>query len=133
MVRESRPTRVPLDVYESAKVAASVTSRTVAQQIAHWVRLGRELELSPQVTYRDVVRVLAGRSSYDALSVDEQALVRRVWAERIAEHTRQLDFADELGRTGAQYSEFDAEGVVPAEDRDSGARPPDSLGRGRPQ
>lgn len=112
MVQESRPARVPLDLYESAAVAAGITSRTVAKQIAHWVRLGRELEMSPQVTYRDIVRVLAGRDSYDSLSAHEQAIVRQEWAERIAETQAQLDFADEFGRAGSWYSELDGDGNV---------------------
>lgn len=83
MTRSSQPTRLPADVYESALAATRVTSRTVPQQIAHWARIGRELEMSPRVSHREIARVLAGTGSYDSLSEQEQAIVREEWATRI--------------------------------------------------
>ncbi|MBS1698287.1 MAG: hypothetical protein JST25_07780, partial [Actinobacteria bacterium] len=59
MTRTSQPTRLPADVYDSALAATALTSRTVPQQIAHWARIGRELELSPQINHRQIARVLA--------------------------------------------------------------------------
>ncbi|MGI8947595.1 MAG: TA system antitoxin ParD family protein [Ornithinimicrobium sp.] len=40
-------------------------SRSAAQQINHWARIGRELEASGKVSQRDIEAVLAGDGSYD--------------------------------------------------------------------
>ncbi|GAA1486575.1 TA system antitoxin ParD family protein [Brachybacterium fresconis] len=112
MSRSSQPTRLPADVYESASVAARVTSRTVPQQIAHWARIGRELEMSPQVSHRDVARVLAGTGSYDELSGQEQAVVRQEWADRMAALRSTLDYASAFSAGGESYSELDEDGNV---------------------
>lgn len=110
MTRSSQPTRLPADVYESASAAARVTSRTVPQQIAHWARIGRELEMSPNVNHRQVARVLAGTGVYDALSEQEQAIVREEWAERMAARRTKLDYAAQFSAAGESYSELDEDG-----------------------
>ena len=110
MTRSSQPTRLPADVYESASAAARVTSRTVPQQIAHWARIGRELEMSPKINHRQVARVLAGAGSYDSLSEEEQAIVREGWAERVAARRATLDYAAQFSAAGESYSELDEDG-----------------------
>lgn len=112
MTRSSQPTRLPADVYESASAAARVTSRTVPQQIAHWARIGRELEMSPQVNHRQVARVLSGTGSYDALSEQEQAIVRDEWTERMAARRAALDYAAQFSSTEESYSELDEDGKL---------------------
>lgn len=112
MTRTSQPTRLPSDVYESAQAAALVTSRTVPQQIAHWARIGRELEMSPQVNQRQVARVLAGAGPYDSLGEEEQALVREEWAQRATALRGELDYAARLAAEGEAYSEVDESGTV---------------------
>lgn len=112
MSRSSQPTRLPADVYESASAAASITSRTVPQQLAHWVRLGRELEMSPGVNHRLVSKVLAGEESYDSLGEEEQALVRADWAQRMESRVDQLDYVTRFDADGDSYSEIDENGDV---------------------
>ncbi len=110
MTRTSKPTRLPADVYESALAATLVTSRTVPLQIAHWARIGRELERSPGVNHRAITRVLAGTSSYDALGEQEQAIVREEWADRVTALRSKLDYAAQFASAGEPYSEVDEDG-----------------------
>ncbi|WP_454294237.1 TA system antitoxin ParD family protein [Salana multivorans] len=110
MTRSSQPTRLPADVYESALAATRVTSRTVPQQIAHWARIGRELEMSPRVSHREIARVLAGTGSYDSLSEQEQAIVREEWATRIVALRGALDYSAQFSTDGESYSEADEDG-----------------------
>ncbi len=110
MTRASQPTRLPADVYESALAAARVTSRTVPQQIAHWARIGRELEMSPRVNHRQIVRVLTGTGSYDSLGEREQAIIREEWAARMTELRDGLDYAARFAAGGESYSEADEDG-----------------------
>jgi hypothetical protein len=112
MSRTSQPTRLPSDVYESAAAAAALSSRTVPQQIAHWARLGREVEMSPQVNARAVARVLAGADSYDEIGEHEQAIVRSKWDERASKLRSELDYAERFASAGESYSELDDSGEV---------------------
>lgn len=119
MTRTSQPTRLPADVYESALAATLVTSRTVPQQIAHWARIGRELEMSPAVNHRQIASVLAGAGSYDELGEQEQAIVREQWAERMVALRGELNYAARFAAAGESYSEVDDDGkliVHPARD-----------------
>jgi hypothetical protein len=108
----SPPTRLPDDLYQAAKSTAAVNSRSAAQQIAHWARIGRELEASSGVSQRDVERVLAGDGSYDALSEREQAIVRAAWDERVAARRASLDYEATFLGTGESWSEADPDGNV---------------------
>ncbi len=112
MTRTSQPTRLPADVYESAVAAAHVASRTVPQQIAHWARIGRELEMSPRVNHRAIAQVLAGAGSYDSLGEQEQAIVREEWAERVTALRNGLTYEAAFNAAGESYSELDEEGNV---------------------
>ena len=112
MTRASQPIRLPTDVYESAAAVARIASRTVPQQLAHWARIGRELEMSPQVNHREVARVLAGAGSYDSLGEREQAIVRKGWANRISELRAGLNYEAEFAAAGESYSQVDESGDV---------------------
>lgn len=111
-MRTSQPTRLPADVYDSAAKQAAAASRTVPQQIAHWARIGRALEMSPQVNHRAVEQVLAGDGSYDLLGEREQALVRGAWAERATALRETLDYRTTFEQAGESYSEADEDGNV---------------------
>lgn len=82
------------------------------QQIAHWARIGRELERSPQVNQRAVARVLAGDDSYDLLGEREQAIVRSTWGERITALRNTLNYEDSFTAAAEAYSEADEDGTV---------------------
>jgi len=110
MTRSSQPTRLPADVYESAVAAAKAASRTVPQQIAHWARIGREMESSPTVNHREIARVLAGTDPYDSLAEREQAIVRETWEERTRKLREGLDYATTFDSAGEEYSELDEDG-----------------------
>ena len=111
-MRTSPPTRFPADIYESALASASADSRSVPQQIAHWARIGREFERSPQVNHRAVAQVLAGDGSYDLLAEREQAVVRATWAERANAFRDALNYEERFLATRESYSEADEDGHV---------------------
>ena len=106
------PTRVDDELYASAKAVGAVMSRSAAQQLAHWARVGRELEASGSISARDIARVLAG-DDYDSLSAEDQAVVRAAWAERIAARLADLDLEAEFVAEGhATVVELDEHGHV---------------------
>ena len=108
----SAPTRIDEDVTSAAKAAAELLSRSTAQQVNHWARIGRELEASKSVSQRDIAQVLGGRSSYDALNVREQAIVRAEWNERMTALREGLDLATEFSAAGEGWVEADEHGRV---------------------
>jgi hypothetical protein len=106
------PTRIDEDVATAAKAAGELLSRSAAQQVNHWARIGRELEASKSVSQRDIAQVLGGRASYDALNVREQAIVRAEWNERMTALREGLNLATEFSAAGQAWVEADEEGKV---------------------
>lgn len=112
MAAASPPTRLDGELYEAAKAAGAVMSRSAAQQIAHWARIGREIESSDSISHRDVAAVLAGAESYDRLPSPEQAVVRAEWSQRLKERIAGTDLVDVFAERGQSYVELDADGQV---------------------
>lgn len=104
------PTRVSGELFAAAKSSGAVHSRSAAQQIDHWARIGRELEASTGVSQRDVEAVLAGDGSYDALQEREQAIVRGTWDEQIADRLSSLDLEQRFQAAGVEWVEGDDDG-----------------------
>lgn len=116
------PTRIDDDLYASAKIVGPLMSRSAAQQIAHWARIGREIEAADSVSLRAVAAVLAARRNYDALTAEEQAVVRAEWAERMGVRREGLDFAQEFSDQGRSYVELDDSGHVVRHEPQAGDR-----------
>lgn len=106
------PTRVDGDLFDAARSAGEANSRSAAQQLNHWARIGRALEASGDLCHRDIERVLAGSGSYDALGEREQAVVRTTWDERVVTGIADLNFETEFAAAGESWSEADADGRV---------------------
>ena len=108
------PTRLDPDVYSDAAAVAPTTSRSTAQQLSHWARLGREVEATVIISTRrrTVEAVLAGRDAYDELSGDEQALVRTAWQERIEGLLERVDVGRQRRNEGKTYLALDDAGNV---------------------
>jgi len=106
------PTRVDRELLESARVVGDTMSRSAPQQLAHWARIGREIELGSSVTQSKIANTLAGRTSYDDLNADEQAVVRAGWADRAAELLANLNLAAEFATDGRTYVDLDHMGRV---------------------
>jgi hypothetical protein len=106
------PARIDDELYASAKLVGPLMSRSAAQQIAHWARIGREIEAAASVSQRDIAEVLAGSRGYDKLTAQEQAVVRAEWAERMDARRRGLDLAQQFSGQGRSYVELDDDGQV---------------------
>lgn len=125
------PARIDDELYASAKLAGSVQSRSASQQVAHWARIGREIEASSSISHRDIAAVLAGSRSYDSLDAKEQAVVRAEWSARMDVIRSELNLAERFAESGRSWVELDDKGRV-AERRSTeaagtepaGAKPP---------
>lgn len=106
------PVRLSDDLYEVASQVAATMSRSAAQQIAHWARLGKAVEESPGLSVAAVRDLLANAGGYDRLTDAEQTVVLDVWRRQFAARRESLDFAREFTRQGRQWSELDEHGKV---------------------
>ncbi len=106
------PTRIEDDLYASAKLAGDAQSRSASQQVAHWARIGREIQASTSISHREIAEVLAGRRSYDGLDSKAQAVVRAEWAERMAVYRAELDLTNRFTAEGRRWVELDNDGNV---------------------
>ena len=118
------PARIEDDLYAAAKLVGEAQSRSASQQVAHWARIGREIEASASISHREIAQVLAGSSSYDALGPKEQAVVRAEWAERMATRREALDLAERFSAEGRTWVELGADGGVVERGPESGKRAP---------
>jgi len=112
MSNATTPIRLDAEITLSPRETARHMSRSVAEQLSHWARIGRELERSPEISIRHIEGVLNGNKSYDTLSVKEQALVRASWSVRMETLSSTLRLDTEFKKTGYQYAELDAQGNV---------------------
>ncbi len=117
------PTRFDAALFESAQAAGARSHRSAAQQLAHWARLGRELEASAGLSQRDIDRVLAGQLSYDELGDPEQAALRTAWREGFDEDLAALDLRGRFAAEGrTRWSEADSDGAVTVHETDEAKR-----------
>jgi hypothetical protein len=112
MKPKSTPVRIDADLYAAATEAAPVMSRSASQQIAHWARIGREIESSAALSVSDIAEVLRNARSYDNLGSEEQAVVRAFWRERMARLRDGLRLDLKFAAAGRPYVELDEEGRV---------------------
>lgn len=108
----SSPIRIDQDVFESAKQAGEILSRSAAQQVNHWARIGREIESAPGLRVADITKVLAGEQPYSSLPGREQAVVRAAWQDNIAALRAGLNFEDEFTAAGSEWVEARPDGTV---------------------
>ena len=107
MATTSPAARIDDDLFASAKLAGEVQSRSASQQVAHWARIGREIEASGALSHKDIAAVLSGSRSYDALRAKEQAVVRAEWSARMDSLQEALNLAEQFAAAGRSWVELD--------------------------
>lgn len=112
MTTSSIPVRLDAELTTSARQVASAMSRSISEQLSHWARLGRELERSPDVSLARIRQALLGAAQYDALSAEEQAVVRTQWAERMNLLRSQMRLDRDYKSKQYRYAELDDKGKV---------------------
>jgi hypothetical protein len=111
-VGTTSPARIDDDLYAWAKLAGSVQSRSASQQVAHWARIGREIEASRSISHREIAQVLAGSRSYDSLDAKSQAVVRAEWSSQMDNLREALDLERTFDAAGRAWVELGAGGAV---------------------
>lgn len=81
------------DIMKIVRRESELQSRSVAGQIAHWIRIGRAIENSGSFDHAKINAALAGELETAALSDEE----KEVWLDR---------FSDLMGEPGPEEEEF---------------------------
>ncbi|HYD89141.1 MAG TPA: hypothetical protein VEA80_16810 [Vitreimonas sp.] len=86
---------------EIIRKEADRASRSIAGQVAHWMRIGRSIERAPEFSHARIRQALDGKRSPDALSGEEQI----VYADEVlfaasAETPEQAAFFEERRQSG---------------------------------
>lgn len=109
----STPIRIEEEIFAAAKAVAPTQDRSIAQQIAHWARIGRAVEASRSISVSAINDVLAGRRNYDTLASEEQAVVRAEWTRHIESLTRDgIDITQKFEAEGRSWVELGPEGEL---------------------
>lgn len=101
----SPSTRVDDDLYADATVTGKLTSRSAAQQLSYWARIGRSVARS--TTEAQLLEMLT--KPYDELDTDQRAVVRAEWSEAIARRASR-NYAAGFIAEGEPYAELDDDG-----------------------
>lgn len=99
--------RLDEDLYTDAAAAGRVASRSTAQQLSYWARIGRAV--AQGASAKQIVELLT--APYDELDGASQAIVRAEWSEQIARRASQ-NYAARFAAAGVAYSELDDGGNV---------------------
>ena len=70
-----QPTRIAPDVFAAAQQAAARESRSAAEQVNHWARVGQSVALHQSASRRRIEAVLAGSLPMSVLRPDEREIV----------------------------------------------------------
>lgn len=106
----AQPTRIAADLFAAAKEAAARESRSAAQQIDHWLRVGQGVALQETASRRRIEAVLAGSLPMSALRPDERTVVHAELDARIAEKARSTALGRVVSARGVTTVALDDEG-----------------------
>jgi hypothetical protein len=109
-VAATHPTRVAADLAESAARVGRLESRSAAQQIDHWARLGRNISMHQSAARRRIEGALAGDVPLADLSPDEHVVLAAELDVAIAEAAQSASFGAALAGEGVSTVALDAAG-----------------------
>lgn len=114
----TKPVRVPADLFDDAVLAGEASSRSAAQQIDYWARVGREVAMAESAARDRILNAVAGRSSLSSLGVEERVVANAEIDTAIETTAASVDFAAQLAAEGVATVTMDADGQMIRRDPD---------------
>lgn len=114
----STPVRIDDKLYGSARVVGQASSRSAAQQVDYWVRLGRAVSMVETDARRRIEDAVAGRTPLSTLTVDERATANAEIDAVIEQRAGSVSYADILAAEGISTVSMDADGSLVRRDPD---------------
>ena len=106
----SVPTRAAADIAETAAAVGRRESRTMAEQINYWTRLGMQLDRSSTVESRRVRAALTGEEQFSALSDGERLVAHAAVDTAISARVASARFGQEARKAGQVTVSMDEDG-----------------------
>lgn len=107
-----RPTRVPSDLFDSARVEGAKENRSAKQQLEHWARVGRSVCAQHTASRRRVEEALAGRLPVERLSDEEGTVFDSEVQSRLEERLRTTNLGAVLGARGVTTVALNEQGEL---------------------
>jgi hypothetical protein len=95
-----RPTRVAVDLVESAAAEGLRESRSAKQQLDHWARVGRAVSMHQTAARRRVEAVLAGDMPFGDLHESERLVANAELDVAIQTRAESISFGARLAAEG---------------------------------
>lgn len=114
----STPSRVAIDVAETAAAVAPAEHRSVTEQINYWARLGMQVDRSLSVAERRVLAVVAGDAQFSTLTDDERVVAHAAIDAAMDERVAKARYGPARRRAGHRTVSIDADGQLVQIDAD---------------
>lgn len=66
--------RIKEEIYQEAQIRAEAESRSTAEQLSYWARLGKTCEENPKLPFQDVKSLLISHAEANAGRLEEYKL-----------------------------------------------------------
>lgn len=107
-----KPTRVAVDLFDSAAAEGRRESRSAKQQLDHWARVGRSVSMHQTAARRRVEAALAGELPLAALGGDESFVLNAELDASIQARAESLAFGEMLAAEGLVTVALDVDGAL---------------------
>jgi len=94
------PVRIDDEVYAAARRVGAVASRSAAQQVDYWVRIGRAVSMAEAGVRKRIDDAIAGRTPLVLLTAEERLLANAEIDAAIEQAAVSTDYADRLAAEG---------------------------------
>lgn len=114
----TRPVRVAADLFHDAMLAGDANSRSAAQQIDYWARVGREVVTAESAARDRIVNAVAGHAPLSLWNAEERVLANAEIDTAIETTAASVDFAARLAAEGVATVTMNADGQMIRRDPD---------------
>ena len=104
------PVGIDDDIYAAARTVGAVASRSAAQQVDYWVRLGRAASMAEAAVRSRIDDAIAGRRQLADLTPEERLLANAEIDAGIEQAAVSTDFAARLAAEGITTVVMDEDG-----------------------
>jgi hypothetical protein len=112
MMSGDKPTRVAVDLFDSAAVEGRRESRSAKQQLDHWARVGRSVSMHQTAARRRVEAAMTGGLPLAQLSGAERLVVNAELDASIQSRAGSLSFGAVLAAEGMTTVALDEDGAL---------------------
>jgi ParD-like antitoxin of type II bacterial toxin-antitoxin system len=107
---DTKTTRLPVDLIETAEASGREEHRSAAKQLEHWARFGMFFDRQTSASHRRIQRAIAGEVALGDLDENERVVANASINAAISTVANEMSFADRLAARGVTTVVMDSEG-----------------------